>query len=161
MESAVDHIRALRKQGLHEAALSLAADLAPAEPGNAELQYEAACVHDYVGREAAAVAFYLAAIAAGLTGDQLRGAYLGLGSTYRALGRYPEALAVFDEGLGKFPAATELRVFKAMTLYNTGSAKEAVASLLAVIAETSSDGMVQSYRRAIELYAEDLDRRWL
>jgi tetratricopeptide (TPR) repeat protein len=100
------------------------------------------------------------AISAGLSGEQLRGAYLGLGSTYRALGQYEDALAVFEEGLRNFPSAAELVVFRAMALYNLGRNKEAVAGLLTVVAGTSSDPAVQSYRRAISSYAEDLDRQW-
>jgi tetratricopeptide (TPR) repeat protein len=158
--SAAERIRLLRQQGQHEAALRLAVDLSSQEPGNARAQYEAACVHDYLGHEAAAMPFYLAAIAAGLSGEQLRSAYLGLGSTYRTLGRYEEALATFNEGQSKFPDAAELKVFKSMALYNVGRNKEAVANLLMVVAATSNDQAVQSYRRAIALYAEDLDRRW-
>jgi tetratricopeptide (TPR) repeat protein len=158
--SSVERVRALRRQGQHEAALRLAVELARQEPRNAPLQYEAARVHDFLGFEEAAVPFYTAAIAAGLSGEELRRAYLGLGSTYRVLGRYPEALATLEEGLRRFPDAVELKVFKAMVLYNVGRSKEAVAGLLTVIAETSNDESVQSYRTPILLYAEDLDRRW-
>ncbi len=156
----VERVRLLRKQGEHQAALQLALELVEREPKDALLQYEAACLHDYLGLEAAAVRFYVAAIAAGLSGMALRRAYLGLGSTYRALGQYSLSIETFNEGLAKFPQASELMVFRAMALYNVGSAKEAVAQLLAVVAETSNDGSVQSLRRAIMLYAEDLDRTW-
>jgi tetratricopeptide (TPR) repeat protein len=159
MQSA-DRIRALRAAGEHDAALRLALELVRSMPADAELQYEVACLHDYLGQEAAAVGHYTAAIAAGLAGDQLRNAYLGLGSTYRALGAYAEALGTLDEGVRRFPDALELRVFRAMALYNAGRAKEAVESLLRVVAETTSDAELASYRRAIELYAEDIDRKW-
>lgn len=159
MQSA-SRIRALRAAGDHDAALQLALELVRAAPKDAELQYEVACLHDYLGQEAAAVGHYIAAIAAGLDGELLRNAYLGLGSTYRALGAYAEALATLDEGVRRFPAALELRVFQAMALYNAGRAKEAVETLLRVVAETTSDAELASYRRAIELYAEDIDRKW-
>jgi tetratricopeptide (TPR) repeat protein len=158
--SSAEHIRDLRKQGDHEAARRLAAELAAHDPNDAELQYEAACVHDHLGEEAAAVRFYRAAMAAGLAGEQLRGAYLGLGSTCRALGRYEEALATFEDGMRKFADAPELTVFRAMALYNAGRSKEAVASLLNMLAHTSDDQAIQRYRRAILLYSQDLDRRW-
>jgi len=158
--STAERIRLLRQQGEHEGARRVAVELASQEPEDAQVQYEAACVHDYLGHEAAAVPFYLAAITAGLSGEELRNAYLGLGSTYRALGRYQDALATFDEGLCNFPGAAELEVFKAMALYNMGRNKEAVANLLKVVTETSGDQAVQSLRRAIALYAEDLDRHW-
>lgn len=158
--SNAERIRSLRKEGQHEEALQLAVSLAHQKPDDAELQYETACVHDFLGHEAAAVPFYRAAIAAGLSGESLRGAYLGLGSTYRALGRYEEALTTFQEGLERFPEAAELKVFRSMALYNTGRAKEAVAALLDIVAETSNDPAVQGYCNAISYYAEDLDRQW-
>jgi hypothetical protein len=62
--SYAEQVRALRRAGKHEEACSLAVSLAAASPEDAELQYEAACVHDYLGREAQAVPFYLAALPA-------------------------------------------------------------------------------------------------
>jgi hypothetical protein len=47
-----------------------------------------------------------------------------------------------------------------MALYNAGRAKEAVEVLLRVVAQATSDADVASYRRAIELYAEDIERKW-
>ncbi len=47
-----------------------------------------------------------------------------------------------------------------MALYDAGRAKEAVEVLLRVIAKATSDAELASYRRAIELYAEDIDRKW-
>ena len=91
--------RTLRKEGRHAEARAALVALAKAHPDAAVVQYEAACVHDYLGDEAAAVPYYVAAIAAGLPDEELRGAYLGLGSTYRTLGRYADAEAVLVEGL--------------------------------------------------------------
>lgn len=123
-------------------------------------QYAAACAHDAAGLERDAVPYYLAAIEAGLAGDDLRGAYLGLGSTYRALGEYAAARATFEAGLARFPDAAELRAFLAMTLYNLGEARAAVALLLAVLADTSADPHVHRYARALRFYAGDLDATW-
>jgi len=160
MSQSASRIRSLRAAGDHDAALRLALELVGAEPTDAELQYEVACLLDYRGEEAAAVGHYTAAIAAGLSDHLLRSAYLGLGSTYRALGAYTESLATFDEGVRRFPDALELRVFRAMALYNAGQGKVAVETLLRVIAQTTSDVELARYRRAIELYAEDIDRKW-
>lgn len=155
-----ERIRSLRHEGKNEEARLLAAELAASAEADALVLYEAACVHDYLGHEAQAVSFYVRAMAAGLPDEQLRSACLGLGSTYRALGRYEESLALLAEGLARFPQAREFAVFRAMALYNLGRSKEAVASLLHVVAETTNDGEVQKLRGAIHLYAEDLDRTW-
>lgn len=129
-------------------------------PQHAELHYEVACLHDTLGRETQAIPLYQKAIALGLSEVSLRGAWLGLGSSYRSTGQYTEALAAFEQGLARFPDATEFRVFRAMACYNLGHHKEGMESLLAVLAVTTTVPDLTPYRRAIALYAEDLDRRW-
>ncbi|USV57029.1 tetratricopeptide repeat protein [Aeromonas encheleia] len=129
-------------------------------PQHAELHYEVACLHDTLGRETQAIPLYQKAIALGLSEASLRGAWLGLGSSYRSTGQYTEALAAFEQGLARFPDAAEFRVFRAMACYNLGHHKEGMESLLAVLAATTTDPDLTPYRRAIALYAEDLDRRW-
>lgn len=129
-------------------------------PQHAELHYEVACLHDTLGRETQAIPLYQKAIALGLSEASLRGAWLGLGSSYRSTGQYAEALAAFEQGLARFPDATEFRVFRAMACYNLGHHKEGMESLLAVLAVTTTAPDLTPYRRAIALYAEDLDRRW-
>lgn len=149
-------VRQLRRSGDHEKACELLVDLAASRPNDAKLQFEAACVHDYLGRDAEAVPYYLSAIAGALDPKSLRSAYLGLGSTYRAMGRYEDAVRTLSEGHLKFPDANELKIFLAMSLHNLGRSKEAVELLLRVIARTSRDKAVRSYRKAIIFYAEDI-----
>jgi tetratricopeptide (TPR) repeat protein len=156
----LESIRTLRATGQHEAALQQLVQLAEQFPADPNIQYEAACVHDSLGFERQAVPFYHAAISNGLAGEELRGAYLGLGSTYRALGQYAESQQILLEGLAHFPDAAEIQVFLAMTRYNLGDYHEAVGSLLRVIADTTSDARVQGYERAIRFYAADLSQRW-
>jgi tetratricopeptide (TPR) repeat protein len=152
--------QALRAAGRKEEARELLLALAAEFPDDGPIQYAAACVHDSLGLEEEAVPFYLAALRAGLPDDDRRGAYLGLGSTYRALGRYTESRDTFEEGLTHFPGAAELRAFLAMTRYNLGMYHAAVAGLLEVLADTSADPAVRSYERAIRFYAENLDQMW-
>ncbi len=90
----------------------------------------------------------------------MRSAYLGLGSTYRALGQYAEAEQTLLEGLERFPEANEIKTFLAMARYNMGEYCDAVSLLLELIVETTSDPDIKGYERAIRLYAQDLDQRW-
>lgn len=129
-------------------------------PQHAELHYEVAGLHDNLGRETQAIPLYQKAIALGLSETSLRGAWLGLGSSYRSTGQYAEALAAFEQGQARFPDANEFRVFSAMARYNLGQHKEGMETLLRVLAETTADPALVIYRRAMALYAEDLDRRW-
>ena len=134
--------------------------LAAAAPHDAEIQYETACVHDSLGFEAEAVPFYRAALAAKLAPDARRGAFTGLGSTYRTLGRFAEARDTLEQGLAEFPDANEMRVFLAMTDHNLGQSRKAVETLLSLLAKTTNDPAIAAYRRAIEFYAQDVDRTW-
>lgn len=153
-------IQELRQQGQHELAREHLLQLAAQHPTDATVQYQTACVHDSLGLEREAVPFYKAAIQHGLSGDDLRGAYLGLGSTYRTLGMYAESKATLLEGLAHFPGAHEMTTFLAMTRYNLGEHHEAVASLLKLLVQTTSDEEIKGYQRAILFYAQNLDQTW-
>ncbi len=131
-----------------------------ADTENPVLNYEVACAHDRDGLEHEAVPFYEKAIANGLDGDQLRGAYLGLGSTYRAIGDYEAALRTFDNGLEVFGEAEELIVFRAMALHNLGRSDEAMSALLKVTATHTDSPWIERYRRAIMFYADHLGQTW-
>ncbi|MEU7744188.1 tetratricopeptide repeat protein [Nonomuraea sp. NPDC049158] len=145
----------LREAGKREEARELLVALAARHPDDAEVAYQTAWVHDALGLEAEAVPFYVRALAGdGLNADDRLGAFLGLGSTYRVLGRVDESLETFERGLAEFPGDAGLRTFNAMALYNSGRAREAVSTLLAVVAESDRAG---GYARAISYYAENLD----
>ena len=152
--------RALRAAGKHTEARDVLIALAANDKTSAEVQFEAACAHDYLGEEAAAVPYYRAAIEGGLTGEQLRSAFLGLGSTYRTLGQFAEAEVTLRKGLERFPEANEIKVFLAMVLHNLGHSKLAIESLLALLAQTSNDSHIRAYQRAICFYAQDVECTW-
>ena len=148
----------LREAGDCEPARDILLALSKAFPVDVEVAYQTAWVHDRLGLEADAVPFYERALTGdGLAGDDRRGAYLGLGSTFRTLGRYDESVDVLRRGVADFPEDGGLRTFLAMALYNTAEHHEAMQLLLGVLAATSTDPGVQKYRRAIEHYAQDLD----
>jgi thioredoxin-like negative regulator of GroEL len=107
-----------------------------------------------------AVPFYRAALAGKLAPDARRGAFTGLGSTYRTLGRFAEARDTLEQGLAEFPDANEMRVFLAMADHNLGQSRKAVETLLSLLAKTTNDPAIAAYRRAIEFYAQDVDRTW-
>ncbi|CAI1074221.1 tetratricopeptide repeat protein [Serratia entomophila] len=156
--SATLTIEQLKRLGRYPEATELARQQLLLQPEDAGLHYQLACLYDVQGLEQQAIPCYLAALARDLPAAQRQGAWLGLGSTYRALGQYQQSLSAFDSGLTEFPQAKELTLFRAMTLYNLGETKQAVADLLLLLAETSSHGDISSYQRAIREYAADLDR---
>lgn len=148
----------LRESGSREEARALLVPLSERFPDDAEVAYQTAWVHDTLGLEAEALPHYQRAIGLpGLSDDDRRGALLGLGSTYRVLGRYEEAVTALREASEEYPDDGALKTFLAMALYNTGHAHDALGIVLRLLAGTSRDPDVAAYRPAIEYYAKDLD----
>ncbi|MGV9883061.1 tetratricopeptide repeat protein [Streptomyces sp. NPDC003006] len=148
----------LREAGRSEEARERLVALSSRFPQDTEVAYQTAWVHDSLGLEAEAVPYYKRALAGtGLSDDDRRGALLGLGSTYRVLGRYEEAVATLGGAATEFPDDGALKTFLAMALYNTGRAHDAMEMLLTLLVATSKDPGIAGYRPAIEEYAKDLD----
>jgi tetratricopeptide (TPR) repeat protein len=151
----------LREAGKLEEALPLLLALREEHPDDPHIAVQTAWVHDSLGLEEEAAEHYEAAIRGDLSDDELMGLYLGLGSTYRTLGRDADAERIFREGIERFPDFKPLRVFNAMLDYNRGRPREAVRALIEVLLEASDDPAIQRYRRSLGGYAEDLNRSWL
>jgi tetratricopeptide (TPR) repeat protein len=151
----------LRESGELEQARALLLALREAHPYDAQVAVQTAWVHDSLGLGEEAVAHYEAALAGDLSDADLRGAFLGLGSTLRALGRDDDSDRVLRQGIERFPDFRPLRVFHALTAYSRGRPKEAVRALLEVLLDSTSDPDILRYRRSLAAYAEDLDRSWL
>ena len=56
--------------------------------------------------------------------------------------------------------ANEFKVSLAMALHNLGESKQAVETLLLVVAETSQDDAIQAHRAALQFYASDIEKPW-
>ncbi|HET6860065.1 MAG TPA: tetratricopeptide repeat protein [Streptomyces sp.] len=158
-DAALSQAVRLREQGLTERARDELTALAERYPQDAEIAFQAAWAHDALGLEAEAVPFYERALTGGpgLSEEDRHGVFLGLGSTYRVLGRYDLSLRTLRSGLAEFPQDPALQAFLAMALYNTGQGREAVQTLLKTLTATSTDPRLLSYRPAIDHYADDLD----
>jgi tetratricopeptide (TPR) repeat protein len=150
----------LRRRGEYAKAWRILQRLHKVDPDDARLNYQCAWICDLRGQERAAVPFYERAIRGGLAGEDLRGALLGLGSTYRCLGKYRDAAAVLRRGLRIFPEAHEFSVFLALVQYNMRQHAAAMKSLVCALAETTRDPGLRRYRRALLYYADKLDRKW-
>ena len=161
IEAGIERVVQARAEGRLEDALAAALELAERYPDDARVAYQAGWAHDSLGKESGAVPFYSRALSLpGLTAVERHGVFLGLGSTYRTLGRYEESLETLRRGVAEFPDYAPLKAFLAMTLYNCGEHKEAVSTLLNLVLDTTDDAEVKSYSRAIALYARDLDQVW-
>ncbi|MFJ8070318.1 tetratricopeptide repeat protein [Peribacillus sp. NPDC096447] len=148
----------LRGKKEFEKSNRLLMDLAKQNPGDAVIQYQCGWSLDILGLEVEAVSYYEAALKLGLPKEDAKGAYLGLGSTYRTIGEYEKSRQALESGLAKFPEDKALLVFRAMAFYNLGHHDLAMESLLKIIAETSSDQEIHSYAKAIKFYSDKLDK---
>jgi tetratricopeptide (TPR) repeat protein len=102
---ALARARDARARGQHTNALAILLDLLKVHPKNALVNYELACTYDPQGLEDDAIPHYEQAIELGLVGEDLRGALLGLGSSYRCLERFDDAARVLQKGAASFPDA--------------------------------------------------------
>jgi tetratricopeptide (TPR) repeat protein len=150
----------LRQRGEYTRAWRILRQLHRADPDDVRINYQCAWVCDLRGNERAAVPFYERAIQRGLFGEDLRGALLGLGSTYRCLGDYRKSATVLRRGLRTFPKAREFSVFLALVEYNRGHHASAMELLLRTLVETTRDSGLRRYQRALLYYADKLDRKW-
>lgn len=147
----------LRERDELEEARSILLDLAADRPDDPTVNYQCAWVHDRMGREREAIPLYERAISNGLSGEDLEGAVLSLGSSFRAVGEVERAAEVLGNGASRFPQNRAMQVFLAMALYDLRKHKDATALLLRSIAETSFDTKIAFYKEAILFYADRLN----
>ena len=150
----------LRQAGKLEESKSLLLDLIKQEQRNPSVWYQCAWIHDVMELEREAIPFYQRSLELGLQGEERQGALLGLGSTYRTLGMYEQSKAIFEEAINEYPEQKEFQVFLAMVKYNLNEYSNAMEILLRLLAETSNDIGIQSYKRAILYYSNKLDQLW-
>ena len=148
----------LRANGQHTEALAVLFDLEKIAPDDAALHFEIACTYDALGLEGDSIPHYEKALAVGLVDDNRRDALLGLGSSYRCVAQYADAVRTLERGMAEFPLAHEYAVFLAMALHNLGDHRRALQLLLKHVAEHTSDPQTAKYQRAIFHYAENPDR---
>lgn len=157
-QAQIDKVTALRKEGSFEKTMAYLQDLLKTNSNNPMIYYHVAWTHDALGKEADAAPAYEKAIALGLNGENLEGALLGLGSTYRCLGDYQNSKQVFAQAMQSFPDNGAFKVFNALTEYNLKNHSEAMRLLIMELVKTSNDSNIQKYARALEFYADKLDQ---
>jgi tetratricopeptide (TPR) repeat protein len=151
----------LRNEGKIEKSNELLVDLVMKFPEDASINFQCAWSFDVLGLEVEAVPYYEKAIELGLDVEDEKGAFLGLGSTYRTLGKYQKSKRILETAIERYPKNNALKTFYAMTLYNVGEHSKAMEILLTCLADTTNDKEISSYKRAIEYYADKLDEIWM
>lgn len=150
----------MRKKGEQKESNELLIKLAKEFPEDAVINYQCAWSFDVLGAESKAVPYYENAIKLGLSGKDLEGAIVGLGSTYRTLGQYEKSGEVFQTGMNLYPNNEAIKVFYSMTLYNLKDHGQAMELLLNALIATTRDEEILSYKKAIGFYSDKLDQSW-
>jgi tetratricopeptide (TPR) repeat protein len=148
-----DEIRQALAAKDYSLAQTLADNWLNREPQVAVAHYLAGWARDAQGLEADALVHYEKAFELGLSGEDLRGALLGAGSTYRNLGQLDRSEELLRRGIQDYGDASEFSAFLALTLYSRGRSKEAISILLKVLADTATDVHIKRYERALKYYA--------
>ncbi|HEX9390412.1 MAG TPA: tetratricopeptide repeat protein [Usitatibacteraceae bacterium] len=157
LKAAIKRAASLRRESKFTEALAILLDLYKAHPRDPQVNYELACTYDPQGMEEEAIPHYEFALENGLGGEDLRGALLGLGSSYRCTGRITDSVRTLEKGIARFPDAPEFKVFLALSLYNLGRHRDSMTLLLAHIAEYSREPATKRYGAAIAHYAASPD----
>ena len=137
----------------------LADDWLGRNPDVAVAHYLGAWARDAQGSEADAIVHYEKALALGLGGEDLRGALLGAGSTYRNLGQFDRSEVLLRRGIQEYGDSSEFSAFLPLTLYSAGQFRDAVSMLLKLVADTASDVHIKRYERALRYYAANPDAK--
>lgn len=116
--------------------------------------FERACAHDRAGREDEAAPCYERALALGLGEPERPQALLGLGSTYRNLGRHGNAIGVLEAAVAEYPGRDELRLFLALALRSGGRERDAFRLLGELVVDRAE---LHGYERAARYYLGHLD----
>lgn len=156
LEQAINY----RKNGKSKESNELLMELVQEYPDNASINYQCAWSFDLLGEEGKAVPFYEKSIELGLFSEELEGALLGLGSTYRTLGEYKKSEMIFLKGIETFPNNKAMQTFYSMTLYNLNEYKKAMEILLNCLIDTTADNELLQYKEAIKFYSDKLDKIW-
>jgi tetratricopeptide (TPR) repeat protein len=158
-EESLNRVRSLRTEGRFNEAIDLISQLHKDHPYDPVVTYQCASTYDSAGLEHEAVSYYELALQQGLSGEDRRGALLGLGSTHRNIGNLDQSKEILLKGVEEFQNGREFQVFLTITLFDLGEYAEAVKILLQNLAETTQDEYIKAYRRALLYYADRIADR--
>ena len=160
IEETIARAKKLRSEDELEASQELLLDLLSEHPRDPLVLYEVGGSFDVMGEEHEAIPYYQKAIKAGLDGAELQECLVCLGSSYRNVGNFDEAVATLEKVVDQFPENNSGKVFLALAYYSDGQEDEAVRLLLEVLLETTNDQNILDYADPLDYYKDNLDEVW-
>ena len=158
MTNTIDEVIELRSKKEYIKAKEKMEDILGEDPNNAYYNYQMAWCLDNLGLEHEAINYYHKAINNNLDLIYLKDAYIGLGSTYRSIGKYKEAEHILNEGLTKFDDSPVLKIFLAITHYNMNNNQKSVSLLIDTLLTNVENTEIHEYKNALKFYNENLDK---
>ncbi len=159
MKNIIDEAIKLRNDERFDEAIALLTKLREEQPTSPDVEYQIGWTYDASDRSNSSIPHYTRALDLGLVEDRV-GCYVALGSSLRAKGEYEKSKDMLQNGLKEFPEHRPLAVFLAMAKYNLGDFKIACSDLLSLLATTTKDEEISSYKNAYLEYAKNLDQKW-
>ena len=156
MDKKLEAAIALRTAGEYEKSRELLEELTAVAELKARALLNIAWSYDNQGAEDKAEVCYLAALDAGLEGEDQFEALFGLACTYRCLGKYDLAHARFEEIRAAYPDANEVIPFYALCLHNLGEHDEAMSVMLELVVRHPPTENIKRYQKALSFYAQAL-----
>lgn len=120
----------------------------------ANVFFERASLHDYLGEEAAAIGLYEQALTSGLAGVKRTEAIIQVASSLRNEGQAEQAVQLLQAVDSADPLYTDAQGFLALAQLDAGEAAAALATALKALAPA-----MNTYSRPVQRYAQDLLER--
>jgi len=158
MKNTIDEVIELRSKKEYIKAKEKMENILSKDPNNAYYNYQMAWCLDNLGLEHEAIHYYHKSINNNLELIYLKDAYIGLGSTYRSIGKYKEAEHILNEGLTKFDDSPVLKIFLAITQYNMNNNQKSVSLLIDTLLTNVENTEIHEYKNALKFYNENLDK---
>lgn len=158
MKNTIDEVIELRSKKEYIKAKEKMENILSKDPNNAYYNYQMAWCLDNLGLEHEAIHYFHKSINNNLELIYLKDAYIGLGSTYRSIGKYKEAEHILNEGLTKFDDSPVLKIFLAITQYNMNNNQKSVSLLIDTLLTNVENTEIHEYKNALKFYNENLDK---
>jgi tetratricopeptide (TPR) repeat protein len=161
IENLVREVNDLRSQDRCHEALALLQKAEHEFSSSGLLYYQRAWTYDKLGDEMSAIPNYERALALGLENrEDLKGCYIGLGSSYRCVGEFQKSKSLFDEARRCFPSCPALQAFEAFTLFDLGDKQIAQTQFdEALSTRNAGCNCLQIYERALSAYSKTVLKR--
>lgn len=153
MEEKLKKVSELQDRKDFEGSLELMLELLNEIPMNPYLNYRIAWTYDSLAKSRLAIPFYIASLTLGLK-EERPNAIVGLGSCYRSVGEYENALKILEDGLVEFPENRSIRMFRSILLNALEKNDETVDTLIALLKYISEDGSIQKFEKALRVCAD-------